>query len=840
MKTSVLEKLKGSLLVDFNWQWIGVPLTGVQILLFERFKSIFDHYIKNKVNATVYQNLMNVYNYLTQEVSRVQDCLQVYHEIFEYMRTSVLSTNNTAIERTMNTYDYIFKFCSDEEIIAAASQRKIMKTISIVGRRLYAQRGHQALAWQVFNMIKAWAELYFDRQEKYPYIYDTYKKLCEKHGIVYPTLSPKHMPRLQVTIETKDGPFPSPKHSSPKRLPSFSMILSRNGSYNDDMDMSEDRSVADSDRSVTMTLLEYDDDDKLSIDFPFKSPSPSLPENSLRKSESLADSHDKTSSKDKERKKRTDSGQDKANYHQDKEIAQELLGEDTSHSLAKRALESESQIVIGNQKNSPKKELSQPKEQFNSSFKSHYSDEQPSLISESTLDPSFSMEEVYVDTDRILISQTSSHASMSQYAMGFMNKSSNLMVETIKENDFDDDSDLEDINREISSVSSNSILSYNQLCDIEDYIQTYNKITNNPNEIDPDESLFKFLSKAATPEYRPNVLKRYNTNADDMIAYQHIDRQLSTGTLSTCAWELGTNEYSPKISSSIRDIYTSGNLSVSIANHGSNQVKSPITSPLNSSQSRIPKTIFAKKSFHQQSPNQEISQANKSNNPVELTTKDSENGPQTSTPHNESPIATNEKPKTPPGVVRKGSKIPMLEKGNRSISLRHSTSMSFSNKPTDRSMSLRLSNTTPLSDEVEKSLVRSPSRSDNRKTTRNTGPSKSPANGSSESANSLKSSRSSLEKGSSIPIRTNKSPSNTNTASSVAHVNNTDRGLNSSISPKPSPPPPLDSPTKSPIRSPSKQLSGRASSSSGKSSLGKESPTKKKSFKVSHYPTHSL
>lgn len=186
---SILDSINTSLLVDLttpDW-YIGKDLQCSEKILFQDIKLLIEQFYnyKPKLNHSL---MIHINESITCKACPLNSSIDILVEIFKYIRNRLLSNDLDVIKLSMLLLDFLVKNSGDFKVYLVIGQRKFLKTISVVGRRLYQSQNmiKKSLAVFIFDFIQAWGEAFFNRQDTYPHYYQTYYKLKTVYGIHFP------------------------------------------------------------------------------------------------------------------------------------------------------------------------------------------------------------------------------------------------------------------------------------------------------------------------------------------------------------------------------------------------------------------------------------------------------------------------------------------------------------------------------------------------------------------------------------------------------------------------------------------------------------------------------
>jgi hypothetical protein len=259
------ERLKGSLLVDLRlpWNGNGASLDGVNVAVFQHFKTHLNQYLHNKEERKADSYFNAFYEYVVHDMSRLPTVAEVHKEAFEFVRVQLLSSSTLILERTIKVLNHLVFNSNDSAIHLAISQRLFMKTLSIVGRRQHEQ-GNHSLATVIFLTIKSWAMKFEDQKHEYPYIWGTYVNLRDKHGVSIPETLLKDYQRKSSGSSTSAV---ASKKGSFQLFASTGELCQTLSSSDDYHETHSDNSLEDEGVSeASCTMIDFEDDS--SIDFP--------------------------------------------------------------------------------------------------------------------------------------------------------------------------------------------------------------------------------------------------------------------------------------------------------------------------------------------------------------------------------------------------------------------------------------------------------------------------------------------------------------------------------------------------------------------------------------------
>jgi hypothetical protein len=185
-----IKDLKTTLLVDVRYpeRWIGSKLEGKDRILFENVKQLIDRYLSIYINQSL---LVEINDFILKNICVSRSSYVILNELMKYLRIKLLSNNTDIIQHVMILLDFLVKNSVDYKVHLFIGQRKMMKTISVVGRRQrnkpsFTGYGHQETADIIFDCIQAWGEAFYSRREVYPHIWATYAKLRHQYHIRFP------------------------------------------------------------------------------------------------------------------------------------------------------------------------------------------------------------------------------------------------------------------------------------------------------------------------------------------------------------------------------------------------------------------------------------------------------------------------------------------------------------------------------------------------------------------------------------------------------------------------------------------------------------------------------
>ena len=181
----IWENIKGYFLVEVRMpeKWIGNSLDNRSKELYLITKNMIHNYLHERFDMKL---MKDIHYFINWKVNVSAYTFHIHQAIFEYLRVNLLLNDEYVVRNVVLLMNYLLKNSTDHIAYFLLNQRIIMKTLSIVGRRMnkHHDKSYQYTKQIIFDHIQEWAEFFYSRRSVYPNYYETYLKLSAKHGII--------------------------------------------------------------------------------------------------------------------------------------------------------------------------------------------------------------------------------------------------------------------------------------------------------------------------------------------------------------------------------------------------------------------------------------------------------------------------------------------------------------------------------------------------------------------------------------------------------------------------------------------------------------------------------